>query len=359
MKPRRRSGFTLIELLVVIAIIGILVALLLPAVQAARESGRRVQCTNNLKQIGIALQNYLDVWHRFPMGKGPEYPLIAGAAVGYARWSQHAAILPQMEQKPLFDLIDFNYPPETPGMGSVPPFTGFMPPYQNPARQNSVACRTSVPGFLCPTDGNYDPGGWPGQNNYVANNGSWLCDRSYFQPTAPGTIAPNEINHGVMFYLSKVTIADIRDGTSTTAVFSEKLKGNGTPDPRTDLFAVPAAGVTSLIQTYQACTAINPFTTVALTSKWGWSWCMGENCCTSYNHVSPPNTNSCAFTGFANGDMTNMPMQVAASSYHPAGVNVCMADGSVHFINDQINQYTWYALGTRDLKEAVANDFSP
>jgi prepilin-type N-terminal cleavage/methylation domain-containing protein/prepilin-type processing-associated H-X9-DG protein len=352
MTPRRRSGFTLVELLVVIAIIGILIALLLPAVQSAREAARRTQCTNNLKQIGIALQNYLDTYKVFPMGKGPTYPWIAGSSAGYARWSAHAFILPFMEQKALYDSINFNYPPETPGMGGV---LNFMPAYQNPLRQNAAPCRALVPGYLCPSDGVYDPGGWPGQNNYVANQGTWLCDRSDVAPTAAGTVSPTEVSNGVMYFLSKVKMADLRDGSSTTAVFSEKLKGNGNPDPRTDLFKISATGLTTIDQTYQACINTNPLTATPLTSKWGWSWCMGENCCSSYNHVSTPNTISCAATGFANGDMANMPMQVTASSYHPAGVNVCMGDGSVRFVNDGVGLFIWRALATRSLKEAITD----
>ena len=106
-RSRNGSGFTLVELLVVIAIIGVLVSLLLPAVQAAREAARRMQCTNNLKQIGLALHNYESTNKKFPFGKGPSYP---GAPV-YARWSQHAFILPYIEQQNLYNTIDFDYPP--------------------------------------------------------------------------------------------------------------------------------------------------------------------------------------------------------------------------------------------------------
>lgn len=109
----RKHGFTLVELLVVIAIIGILVALLLPAVQAAREAARRTECNNKLKQIGIAIHNYHDTYKSFPFGKGPSY---VGAA-GYARWSTHALILPFIEQGPLHASIDFRFAPATPGMG--------------------------------------------------------------------------------------------------------------------------------------------------------------------------------------------------------------------------------------------------
>jgi prepilin-type N-terminal cleavage/methylation domain-containing protein/prepilin-type processing-associated H-X9-DG protein len=334
--PTRHKGFTLVELLVVIAIIGILVALLLPAVQAAREAGRRIQCTNNLKQIGLALHNYHDVHQVFPFGKGPSY---AGSA-GYARWSAQALFLPFMEQNNLHDSINFNFPPETPGMAGV---INFMPAYQNPARENASACRTNIPGFLCPSDISV-AGDWPGQNNYVGNQGSWLCDRSD-DPAAPSDISPSETQPGMLYYLSKVRLADVTDGTSNTALFSEKLRGNGTPHPRTDLFVM--ANQQSLNSTYQTCRTLNTATATPLTSKWGWSWVMGENCCTVYNHVSTPNTTSCAGFPFP-GSMTNMSMVVSASSRHSGIVNVLLVDGSVRTCPNTIDLAVWQALGTRN-----------
>ena len=116
---RRRPGFTLIEFLVVIAIIAVLIALLLPAVQAAREAARRIQCTNNLKQFGLAIHNYIDALQSLPFGKGDNYMTEVPSAPVYARWSTHSQILGFFEQTPLFNAINFNLPPETPIHGFV------------------------------------------------------------------------------------------------------------------------------------------------------------------------------------------------------------------------------------------------
>ncbi|HEX7447606.1 MAG TPA: DUF1559 domain-containing protein, partial [Pirellulales bacterium] len=277
-----------------------------------------------------------------PFGKGASYP---GAPI-YARWSQHALLLPYIEQQALYNSMDFRFPPATPGMGGI---VNFMPAYSNPGGQNNLPCTVQVPGFLCPSDGTTVDPAWRGQNNYAANQGSWLCDRTQMlDPNA--LVAPTEIQTGVFFYLSAVTLADVLDGVSNTAFFSEKLRGLGSPDPRRDMFIIPAQ--TSLASTYLTCTNLDPLFATPLTSKWGFSWVMGENCCTQYNHVAPPNSNSCGGTGFS-GTMSNMAMQVAPTSAHPTGVNVCMGDGSVRFVSDNVDLLIWRASGTRRSNEAM------
>jgi prepilin-type N-terminal cleavage/methylation domain-containing protein/prepilin-type processing-associated H-X9-DG protein len=338
----QRRAFTLVELLVVIAIIGILVSLLLPAVQAAREASRRVQCTNNLKQFTIALHLYHDAIKFFPPGKGPPY---AGAA-GYARWSAHAFILPYMEQEALGNSLNFSYAPATPGMGGV---INFMPAYANPMGFNVNPSKTQVSGFLCPSDIGVTDGAWPGQNNYAGNQGGYLCDRND-QANAPTDIEPNVGNKGMLYFLSKVNMASVLDGSSNTMFVSEHLRGMGTPNRRRDLFVIP--NQTSIDATYTTCNAIDPNTATPLTSKWGYSWVMGENCCTLYNHTAPPNYNSCAGTPFP-GTMTNMAMQVPPSSSHPGGVNASMVDGSVKFVTNVIDLIVWRAIGTRDGGESL------
>src|SRR5215813_12840242 len=147
---RRRRAFTLIELLVVIAIIAVLIALLLPAVQAAREAARRAQCTNNLKQIGLAIHNYHSTVNSLPWGDGP----------WWIEWSAHTLLLPYIEQGPIYNAINFI---DTQPFGLTPM------PNDNPA--NTTAEYTTIAGFLCPSD--QDRLTSPdGHNNYMANSGS-------------------------------------------------------------------------------------------------------------------------------------------------------------------------------------------
>jgi prepilin-type N-terminal cleavage/methylation domain-containing protein len=185
-RRNKKPAFTLIELLVVIAIIAVLIGLLLPAVQSAREAARRIQCTNNLKQFGLALHDYHEALRCFPFGKGADYARAFPDAPVYARWSSHSQFLPYLEQGPLFSAVNFALPPEVPAIGAMD--MGFMPAYQNPNRANATVCRVAVSMFLCPSD----PAGpgmddWQAGNNYFGNEGTWLCDAC---EQMPSTIAP-------------------------------------------------------------------------------------------------------------------------------------------------------------------------
>lgn len=342
---RHREGFTLIELLVVIAIIAVLIALLLPAVQSAREAARRAQCVNNLKQIGLGVHNYLGTFQVLPFGKGGSYATSLPGTPVYARWSCNSQLLIFLEQGNLFNSINFSLPPETPGMaGAVP----FMPAYQNPNRENATASRTQVATFLCPSDG--PPlAEWAGATNYLGNLQTWACDLS---ESNPSTNAPAEVPRGIFYLGSAVKLADITDGTSQTAFFSEKIRGQGQPNPRTDQLIF--TNQVTLDATFQACQSL-PITALPLTSRQGMSWVMGEMCCTSYNHVAPPNSKSCAAPNFP-GNMANMAMQIPPSSLHPGGANMLYGDGSVKFIKNSVSLGTWRALGTRNGGETISAD---
>jgi hypothetical protein len=183
----------------------------------------------------------------------------------------------------------------------------------------------------------------------VGNQGSWLCDR--LDTIDPNAItAPAEVQTGIFGFLSGVQFSSVLDGLSNTAFFSEKIRGTGAPNPRSDMFVIPHQ--TSLQATWQTCRDIDPTTATPLTSKWGYSWVMGENCCTQYNHVAVPNQYTCGGIGFP-GTMSNMAMQVSPGSYHPAGVNVCLGDGAVRFVSDSVDLLAWRALGTRFGSEAL------
>jgi prepilin-type processing-associated H-X9-DG protein len=283
-----------------------------------------------------------DSYGHFPSGKGPSY---AGSP-GYARWGQMADLLPFIEQDNLYKSIDFTQAPSTPGMGGI---INFMPAYSN---VNLQACQTAVKTYICPSDPAPQQSNWPGQCNYLGNLGTtYMCDVSEQNPS---TVDPSARADGIFYFHSHVRIADIKDGTTNTAMFSEKLRGQGYPNPRTDMYVMP--NQSSIDATYATCNGTNTSTATPLTSKQGYSWVMGEMCCTTYNHVSTPNTLSCAGTPFP-GTMANMAMQVSASSQHTGGVNVALCDGSVRFVSNGISLTTWRALGSRDGGEVLGPDW--
>jgi prepilin-type N-terminal cleavage/methylation domain-containing protein/prepilin-type processing-associated H-X9-DG protein len=308
---RRRPGFTLIELLVVIAIIGVLIGLLLPAVQKVREAANRLSCSNNLKQIGLAAHNYHDTFRQLPTGQ----------TVG-TRFSALSRMLPYIEQDNVYKLIDFST-------------IDFAPVNQTP-----ISTRISI--FRCPSDVAESP--LPelgGAINYMANKGSGIV---WQDNTGPNANMPKP--NGVFFYDSKTRFADIIDGLSNTAFFSERLLGDGSNSivsPIEDVFLATTSPSTP-DEAVQMCNAVD---ITDLTNQFpffmGAPWADGQHC---YLHVAPPNSRSCGFLYVLRAVMP-------PSSRHPGGVNLLMGDGSVHFIQNQIDLPTWRALGSRNGGEIV------
>ena len=329
---RRRAGFTLIELLVVIAIIGILIALLLPAVQAARESARRMNCTSNMKQLGIALAHYHDAARHFP-GVRDTYPMA---------FSAHARLLPFCEQQPLFQQIDF-----TGIMGATTTYKGV----------NAAPAAVAVPVFNCPSDLGYVPGGngaTPGVTfggtNYVTCTGTGA--------SASGVINGDYLTADGIFILASATgmqpirMADIRDGLSGTAAFSESICGNG----MAALSAAPnplPRNAQMLLATDINGSAMDPATcaaTTTVTGQRGDRWINGGYLSTAYNHFLIPNSTTFDCLNTAN----NFGLK-GARSWHPGGVNLLLADGSVRFVAETIAQPVWKALATRAANEVVGD----
>jgi prepilin-type N-terminal cleavage/methylation domain-containing protein/prepilin-type processing-associated H-X9-DG protein len=361
---RRSSGFTLIELLVVIAIIGILIALLLPAVQSAREAGRRAQCINNLKQIGLALHNYHSTHGSFPPGRMVPYlGNFAGSVTGdcyQGGIAVHMHLAPYLEAAPMFNAWNF-------GNSRVRTSTPLCL-----ANVTVVQMRSSV--FICPSESN-DPGltNTP-VNNYRYNIGVTVCQSSAFFDSG-ATQAPwtnnclAEINgaRGGMFKEEGVIgISHVRDGTSNTAAFSERMIGDLTdtlgglsagdarrpttdqrsPDLTTDEF------IRRCEQDFLTVTRQSPFYGIGTGAQ---HYANIEH--TMYNHIFSPNSRifDCN-SGQSFHDSPNEVSITTARSYHPGGVNVLFSDGSVRFVKDAVNVGVWRALGTRAGNEAVSAD---
>ena len=309
---RRRSGFTLIELLVVIAIIGVLIALLLPAVQSAREAARRAQCVNNLKQLGIAVHNYHDALGSLPIGQLP------------ASFSALSQLMAFIEQSSLYNAINFSLTQDQPA--------------------NDTARKTNLSMLICPSD---LPSRMPtagGSTNYHANKGTQVVWLDNTGPNA-GVAKPD----GVFMYNVCVRLADIIDGTSNTAFFSERVTADGSNaivSPLEDVF-FPKSAPNTPDEALQQCKAlnINDLSNQAPIFM-GAPWLHGQH---TYQHSTPPNGRSC---GFFVVNRATMP----PSSRHPGGVNILLGDGSVRFIKNSIDLSTWRALGTRAAGEVISAD---
>ncbi len=326
---QKRKGFTLIELLVVIAIIGVLIALLLPAVQSAREAARRTQCTNNLKQLGIALHNYHGSLGCFPIGytiydaPWPVDPTVPG---GHAKWGVLAMLTPFLEQSNVYNAVNFNFPL----IGG---------PNQNFALfpENLTVVSTRVAIFQCPSDGieQNAPPSWP--SNYVACAGSGM----------PVPANGYRDLDGTFFVNSSTRFADVRDGTSNTAIVSESLVGPGGPYniPIEEMNGDPRRYIRHVSElTENAC----ELATMVHPRKRG-NWADGDANAGTYVHWYPPNRREPSCNRHSVG-------WSEASSEHPGGVNLLIGDGSVRFIKDSIALETWRALSTVSGREVISAD---
>ena len=333
-RPRRRAGFTLIELLVVIAIIAVLIALLLPAVQAAREAARRAQCTNNLKQIGLALHNYHASWNGFPVGFLYAYQgVLPDSSPSQYRWSVLAQMSPFLEQSVLFNALNFNFPLAHQPTSSSELFWPYFP-------ANTTVMATQVSLFLCPSDGAPPPAAGTGPTNYAFCAGSGIN----------GGDATNA--DGAFILGPSITVAGITDGTSQTASASEQSLGIAGPYSQPSPTPVPSPLLRAM-----ARVATAPLTDAACAlAPDGWllnkgsSWWDGNYQNALYNHYLTPNAARPDCIVYHN------PGWKAARSYHPGGVNLLFCDGHVAFVKDSVNPAAWRALSTRAGGEVLSGD---
>lgn len=356
----RRDGFTLVELLVVISIIGMLVALLLPAVQHARESARRMQCSNNLKQIGLALHNYHDTQRTFPVSMiGPGQPQGTGYGTGYFSWL--ALLLPFAEQGPLADSINFHV-----NMADAGGFGSYVSPGAMISRshRNAPAAQTRVATYVCPSDGfslNDNMGtARPMPGSYCGNTGWPWCT------TGIDGLRQSRQHNGVIPLVNPTTAAPwhanqlrlelIRDGSSNTIAVTERVITNvGWGDLYSTTFPEREKSFCAGYLSAKSLRVLNWYCDIAdfvdgnytLPQGRAWisGWAMAAN---TYTHIRPINSRNCHVHG-GEKDGSNL---VSPSSAHDHGVNVVMADGSVHFVMESIDMPAWWALGSRDGGEA-------
>jgi prepilin-type N-terminal cleavage/methylation domain-containing protein/prepilin-type processing-associated H-X9-DG protein len=330
--PARRGGVTLVELLVVVAIIGMLAGLLLPAVQQAREAGRRASCTNNFHQLGVAMLHHESVRGVFPIGsESRAWPAYPDHPHQFFRWSALAHLTPFFENADLLAGLDLSVPLYGTGFQVMP--------------QNQAIVSTVVPTFLCPSDRGVSVADGFGPTNYAACAGSGANGGTPFA------------TDGMCYINSRTRSIHITDGMSKTALMSESILGDG-PEAFSDKSLVnnvmTYAFIFSVPLTANRCNRASSWN---YTNRRGFSWANGEYRTGLYNHARTPNSELIDCVGV---DMaSDVTVQYAgygwraARSRHPGGVNVLMADGSSDFVLDGVDPVVWKAVSTRAGGEAT------
>jgi prepilin-type N-terminal cleavage/methylation domain-containing protein/prepilin-type processing-associated H-X9-DG protein len=343
MLHRSNSAFTLVELLVVIAILGILVALLLPAIQSARESARRAQCMNQVKQITLAAHVFENQNHVYPNGMGLRTFLYRDSRRGCARQTTIMQLLPFLNETTIYNSIDLKIDNCD----------------DNYVVANASIFNLSIPMLLCPSsDPGLSTGTHPGNSTYVGNFGTEWNTAS-------------QKGDGVFYDVSKTRPRDITDGLSHTTMFSERALIDHDTDPSgspiaylagwTDerFFQDDRADLGTRESLIAACMHhLDTASAIEYYPMTGNSWSGAQY--NLFNHLLPPNHIMCVEYRETFIYMNpNRPGEYPHGSFsptsrHPSGVNVSMCDGSVQFVSDFIDLTTWRALGSRNGGESVS-----
>jgi prepilin-type N-terminal cleavage/methylation domain-containing protein len=330
---RGRLGFTIVELLVTIAVIGCLMAMLMPAVQGAREAARRVQCADNLRQLGLAAANFHSAQCSFPPGHQVD------STTG-ATWGHLAYLLPFLDKNVVFQKLDFTKPSTDPANALLP--TVALPVLRCPSDIDRLDSSTDPQALL----------GWA-KNNYRGNAGN---------DTGALDSNGNEKNNGVFLTNRRTNLDQITDGLGATTLFSEGLLGDGDNNVISnpgDWFAI-APATNGRSDVYAALLAVTPAVGPSnQLSCAGTTFVFGNYTDSRYNHIMPPNGPSGVVAN--GGDLftavNSAAQATTASSRHPAGVNVVLASGCVRFIKNDIDIQTWWALGSIAGGETPCGDF--